>query len=66
MQVTHTLMQRQLYQLQGVGLITWTKMPGSICVTPAGGKFINGVRAGKITGNLGAKLIEPTPSDPVL
>lgn len=63
MQVTHTLMSRQLQILLANGLIELTGMPGSICVTAKGGKFRSGVRAGKITGNLPDPARQPLPGE---
>jgi hypothetical protein len=47
MMTSHTLIVRQLDNMSKAGLVTWTPMTGSLKVTPAGGKFIAAVNAGK-------------------
>jgi len=46
MRETHNLVVRQLDVLRSHGYVKWTQMPGSLVVTPEGGKYIVAVEAG--------------------
>lgn len=46
---THTVIGRQLRQLQKWGYVDWTEMDGSIVVTLKGGTFIKAVESGRVT-----------------
>lgn len=47
MRETHNLVVRQLDVLKAAGYVRWTAMPGSLVVTPDGGKYIVKVEKGE-------------------